>query len=88
MSLWEASNGQLLKQLQIHVTEVCSISCFLDGIRVLTCDKQNRAQIWNLVHMDDTGQIEVLTTFEVRAPLSVRLNDCVVVGQNAKNPKE
>uniref|UniRef100_A0A915ESU0 Anaphase-promoting complex subunit 4-like WD40 domain-containing protein n=1 Tax=Ditylenchus dipsaci TaxID=166011 RepID=A0A915ESU0_9BILA len=88
VSLWESSNGQLLKQLQIHNSEVSSISCFIDGIRVLSCDNQNRAQIWNLVHMDEPGHVEVLSAFEAKSPLFVRLSDSIMIGQNARNSKE
>ncbi|KAI1715410.1 WD domain, g-beta repeat domain-containing protein [Ditylenchus destructor] len=90
VSLWEASNGQLLKQFQIHNGDVTGIVCFGDGIRVLSCcEKSGKAQIWNLVHLDDPGQVEVVANIEnLKAPLFVRLNDSVIVGQNAKNLKE
>lgn len=89
ISVWETSNGQLLKTFQVHREEVRAICCFADGYRVLSCDAADTAHIWSLSYVEDPNQLEQLATVTgLRAPLYLRSSDTILIGQHSTNPKE
>jgi WD40 repeat protein len=89
VSLWEASNGFLIKSFELHQSKIVSILCFSDGNNILSCDEFDTAYIWAMSGLDDPGQIEILSNFSgVRAPLFLRLADTTLVAHNSGNLKE
>lgn len=89
VSLWEASNGALMKSFELHQTKIVSIICFSDGNNVLTCDDADTAYIWAMSSVEDPSQIEILSNFTgLRAPLFLRLGDTTLVSHNSSNLKE
>lgn len=89
ISIWEISTGNFTKQTQMHRSEVTQIVCFAIGTRLMSCDKDLNVKIWNLLFTEDSIQMDVLTVIsDVKTPLYIRLNDFVLIGQNASNPRE
>ena len=89
LSMWEVSNGFMMRSFHIHEAEIISICCFSDGNRVLSCDEAGILNIWHLYNGDDPNGVEVLTSVSnVKGPLYLGKNDLVLIGYNPKNSKE
>jgi WD40 repeat protein len=89
ISLWESSNGTLVKTFNVHDDEVRAICCFSDGTRVVSCDKSDVTHIWSLSYLEEMNQVEILSSVSgIRAPMFLRLNDSMLIGHSSKSPKE
>lgn len=89
VSVWEVSTGNFIKQNRTHRDEVTQILVFLNGTRVLSCDKSGVVHIWNLMLGDEPIQMDLLSVLnDVQAPIFLRINDIVLIGQIASNARE
>lgn len=89
LSIWEVSTGNFIKQNQMHRAEITQILCFLNGNRVLSCDKDFNVHIWNLFLTEESIHMDLLCVLSnVQISLYIRINDSVLIGQNASNPRE
>uniref|UniRef100_A0AC34Q2J0 NB-ARC domain-containing protein n=1 Tax=Panagrolaimus sp. JU765 TaxID=591449 RepID=A0AC34Q2J0_9BILA len=89
ISMWDVTNGFLLKNFHIHDALLVSICCFSDGSRVLSCDQNGLMHIWNIYNNEDANSVEILSsTSGIRGPLYLSKNDSVLIGYNFKNNKE
>jgi hypothetical protein len=73
--------------MSIHTEPVTAICCFTDGIRVASCDQSGQAHVWSW--SEEHKRVDFLVTIpQMAAPMHIRLNDTLLIGQNATNPKE